>query len=74
MSKNQCHSEPTHCDSSDHQAALISVGVHLQVGSDCNTLLGTNQHADVLPCDGGLLSTHHDATWCGHTFDPDFHV
>jgi hypothetical protein len=36
MSKNQCHSERTHHDSRDHQAALITADVHIRVGSDCN--------------------------------------
>jgi hypothetical protein len=78
MSKHQsqpCHSEPSHHDGGcDHQAALITADAHISVGGDCNPLLTTNVHADVLPCDGGLADLHHDHSGVGICFDPDFHV
>jgi hypothetical protein len=75
MSKNQCHSEPTHHDSGcDHQAALISADVHASVNVGCTSVFTTTDHAAILPCDGGLADTHHAHTLLGIPCDPDVHV
>ena len=66
---NDCHHY-----GNDHQAALISADAHLSVGGHCDPLLTTNIHADVLPCEGGLLDLHHDHSVAGMCVDPDYHV
>jgi hypothetical protein len=73
MSKNQCHSQPTHHDSAcDHQAALVSTDVHAAVG-DCHPLATADVSADLLTCHS-LADVHFGATVCGMHFDPDYHV
>lgn len=63
-----------HHYANDHQAALISADTHISVGGHCDPLATTNVHADVLPCEGGLLDLHHDHSVMGMCVDPDYHV
>jgi hypothetical protein len=76
---NDSHPQPAvndyhHYEGNDHHSALISADAQISVGGHCDPLATTNIHADVLPCEGGLLDLHHDHSVMGMCVDPDYHV